>query len=156
MPSGPAGAVCGVMGRFVPAPARPAHQRLPGGQRRGDVEGVGQRPSRWARGGAGPAGALDMVKLASVGLGCCQAIYTGKAVEAGLFACLYHPYPPKGFAKQPAPLALFQAWGAPRDIPGFVGFRGGEPRFIAMFLWCRARRLPESAPRCTLPNGARK
>jgi len=40
-----------------PAPARSAHQRLPGGQRRGHGEGAEQRPSRRARGGAGPAGA---------------------------------------------------------------------------------------------------
>jgi hypothetical protein len=121
----------------VPAPARSTHQRLPGGQRRGDVEGVGQRPSRWARGGAGPAGALDMVKLASVGLGCCQAIYTGKAIEAGLFACLYHPYPPKGFAKQPAPLALFQAC------------RRGNPRGGARVHWALWRQATKSEPRFT-------
>ena len=39
------------------APARSARQRLPRGQRRGDGDGAGQRPSRWAGGGAGPVGA---------------------------------------------------------------------------------------------------
>jgi len=41
----------------LPSPARSAHQRLPGGQRRGDGESAGQRSSRRARGGAWPAGA---------------------------------------------------------------------------------------------------
>ena len=53
-PAAPPAPFAGTWGD-LPSPARSAHQRLPGGQRRGDGDGARQRPSRWARGGAGPA-----------------------------------------------------------------------------------------------------